>query len=125
MGPVDIARVYLRLGQLASAGPAVYGVSRDLRDRLAARIGTRSGRTLDRYLKVLSLPRPVQDAVSRGALGLTRALALVRLPRAEREEIADEFSADGTRGRLWRSMSTRRRHRSSRPTRTTSVCWSV
>ena len=68
LGPLEIARCYRRLKALERNSP--WGLSPrekgDLRDQLSKRFGV-SGRTLDRYERMLDTPQAVQDAVARNA----------------------------------------------------------
>lgn len=65
----------------------------EFRQRLAQQLGNISGRTLDRYLRLLTLPRPIQDVVSRGTLTMTKALKVASLAKSLQEEIAGRISA--------------------------------
>ena len=59
LDPLAIARLYKRLKQIERGWDPkdFYSCgSRDLRDQLAQRLGCRSGRSLDRYLKLLDAP---------------------------------------------------------------------
>lgn len=90
MGPLDIARVYRRLKELARADRSTkHGCGRndDLRDRLAKRLGGRSGRTLDRYEQLLDGPRWLQDLVADKRIGLTNALRVLALPEQDQEKV--------------------------------------
>ena len=94
LGPLEIARLYRRLREIAR-GQRSRRLGerdrRDLRDKLADRIGRWSGRTLDRWERLLSLPGPVQDAVSSGRLDVRRALRVVG--HRNRREIAEKIAA--------------------------------
>ncbi|MGD0901241.1 MAG: ParB N-terminal domain-containing protein, partial [Thermoguttaceae bacterium] len=86
-----IARLYARLRQIARGWDSddfVGEVKRDVRDRLAGRLGHRSGRTLDRYVKLLETPREVQDAVSRQELSMGAAIKVAKLSEDDRATIA-------------------------------------
>ena len=91
-----IARLYKRLRQLdrgLDKDKFTSWCRQDLRDRLAKRIGGRSGRTLDRYVQLLDAPRVVQDAVSRGALSMQAALKMLRLRPEKQEAVVAAISA--------------------------------
>jgi ParB/RepB/Spo0J family partition protein len=97
MDPVALARSYRYLAEIErnenyeDMGQAERG---DIRDRIAARLGGRvSGRTLDRYERVLDTPRPVQDAVSRRQLPMGTALKIAELAEEEQQAIADQILA--------------------------------
>ena len=82
MDIMAIARAYRRMKQLERGWDGdEFDVSgaQDLRDKLAKRLGSRSGRTLDRYLRLLKTPREVQDAYTRHELPMSTALKVVRL----------------------------------------------
>ncbi len=87
--PIEIARCYRRLKVLERK--SVWGLSQkekgDLRDQLAKRFGV-SGRTLDRYVRVLDTPQAVQDAAARNELPMIMAEQVAGLDRADREAIA-------------------------------------
>jgi ParB/RepB/Spo0J family partition protein len=88
------ARCYQKLKENASklsrkARSAYAGV--DLRDVLAKRFNM-SGRTLDRWLRVLSTPVEVQRAVSAGSLSLASAGRVAGADQAIAEMIATEIS---------------------------------
>jgi len=91
MGVLAIARLYKRLKQiergLGRSGLSSQG-QQELRDRLAERLGSKSGRTLDRYVKLLDTPREIQDAVSRGELPMGHAMKVLHLPRAVQQAVA-------------------------------------
>lgn len=92
--PLEIARLYLRMKEIEQGRPiknTSHREQQDLRDKLAAKLGTQSGRTLDRYVRLLRAPRAVQDAVSLGKLDVTRALRVVG--HAKQEIIAEEIGA--------------------------------
>jgi hypothetical protein len=99
LGPLGRARCYKRLKELASRGRGgrlLDYEARDLRDRLAKRLGGVSGRTLDRYLRVLEhTPPEVQGAVEAGTLPLTVAEQVAGLSKQQRGEIAEALRAGG------------------------------
>ncbi len=67
-------------------------VKGDLRDLVAERFGV-SGRTLDRWLLLLTLPPPVQQAVGDGRLALTLALKLWALDKGVVAGVANAIEA--------------------------------
>jgi len=79
LGMIEQARHYQELLLLERRKESRFAdrhdVKGDLRDLVAARFGV-SGRTLDRWLLLLTLPPPVQQAVGDGRLALTLALKL-------------------------------------------------
>ncbi|MFO0877883.1 MAG: ParB/RepB/Spo0J family partition protein [Gemmataceae bacterium] len=92
MDPLTIARTFRRLKELEKKVPhnELRLIDRlDIRDRLARKLGGGiSGRTLDRYEKVLETPRAVQNAVSQGQLPMVKALAIAKLPAEQQQAIA-------------------------------------
>jgi hypothetical protein len=62
----------------------------NVRDRVGKAIGM-SGRNLDRYLRVLETPMPVQDAVDAGRLPLVIGAKVATLPKAQQEELAEQI----------------------------------
>ncbi len=52
-----------------------------------------SGRTLDRHLKLLHLPREIQDAVSAKELGLTKAIKACSLPKEEYNDLKERIAS--------------------------------
>ncbi|MFO0881550.1 MAG: ParB/RepB/Spo0J family partition protein [Gemmataceae bacterium] len=95
MDPLTIARTYRTLKEIEKQCPhneLRWDDRRDIRDRLAKKLGGNiSGRTLDRYEKILNTPRAVQDAVSRGQLPLQKALAITKLSAQQQQTIAESI----------------------------------
>ena len=54
-----------------------------------------SGRNLDRYVKLLSRPRELQDAVDYGKLTLTDALKLSELTHVQQRSVLDLLAGSG------------------------------
>ena len=94
---LGVARAYKRLKELQPrrTRSASGGAMKTLRDRLAAQLGTKSGRTIDRYLRLLEAPKVVQDACTARTIGKSAALQVVSLPKAVQELIAIEIEAGG------------------------------
>jgi ParB family chromosome partitioning protein len=95
--PLELAACYRRLKQLAQydpGGPLLDYERGDLRDRIGKRLGV-SGRSLDRYLRVLDAPQEVRAAVAAGKLAVTVAEKVVGLTTKQRAEIAEELRAGG------------------------------
>jgi len=96
MDILAVARLYRRLKEI-ERGWGHNGFSHagrvDLRDRLAQRLGGKSGRTLDRYVKLLDTPREVQQAFSRQQLTMQQALKVLRLGREDQAAIAKAIRA--------------------------------
>lgn len=86
LDPIEVARVYRRLKQLAQKNGSDY--DGDLRDDLAKRFD-KSGRTLDRWCRLLDTPVEVQDAVVKGQLSLVNAGKAADL----REDIQKKIAA--------------------------------
>src|SRR5262249_14437490 len=64
----------------------------DLRDLIARRFKPPvSGRTLDRWLQVLHMPLPIQDAVDSGRMKLTDALRVAALDPRVQAQVAGEI----------------------------------
>ncbi|WP_425619151.1 ParB/RepB/Spo0J family partition protein [Anatilimnocola sp. NA78] len=82
---LSLARLFLRRRDLEARGAARRGQG-ELRDEFAERFG-KSGRQLDRYLKVAQQPREVQDAVENGLLSLNDALLIERLSAPRRQKL--------------------------------------
>ncbi|UBM33761.1 ParB/RepB/Spo0J family partition protein [Bremerella sp. TYQ1] len=93
LDPLAKARAIQALVDLERDRRGCPGV--EFRDRLAQQLGGNiSGRTIDRYLKLLELPRSIQDAVSIRQLPMNKALKLGSLPIIEQERVAQAI-ADG------------------------------
>jgi len=91
LDPLAKARAIQALAELEQRRPGVPGV--EFRERLAQRLGgNMSGRSIDRYLKLLTLPRPIQDAVSRNELTMMKALKVASLPQKKQNAIAADIS---------------------------------
>ena len=90
MKPLEVARTYLLYKKLLEGKEAV--TAGDKRDQLAEKFGV-SGRTLDRYARVLTTPRPVQDAFDAGEISLQVATKIAGLTADERNAIGDAFTA--------------------------------
>ncbi len=100
LGPLAMARCYKALKVLERTSKSARltdSESKELRDQLGKRLNC-SGRTLDRYLRVLDhTPQVVQDAVESGALPLTLAEKVASLNNARREQIAKRSAKGATR----------------------------
>ena len=94
---LGVARVYKRLRELQPrrTRSASGVIARNLRDRIAAQLGTKSGRTIDRYLRLLEAPKVVQDACTSRKIGKSAVLQVVSLPRDVQERIVNEIQAGG------------------------------
>jgi ParB/RepB/Spo0J family partition protein len=94
LGPIDIARCYHEVRRLHSRCPwdLEWEQKADLRDQLAARFG-KSGRTLDRYRRLLKTPRVVQDAVQDGRLTLSLGNFVAGQDRETQDVIAERIAA--------------------------------
>jgi len=75
-------------------------VKGDLRDRVAQRFGT-SGKTMERWVKVLDLPIALQQLVDDGPLPMTVAIKLVNLP----VETLDDIAARIGKGESWKAVT--------------------
>ena len=79
LGPLDKARCYQRLKELERGGRGNGVVKGDLRDYLAGQFGL-SGRSLDRWERLLDTPIEVQAAVSARKLPLAVGGKVADLP---------------------------------------------
>lgn len=96
MGPLELAVAYRGLRQVenehSGGSGAVPGEERqDLRDRLARHFG-RSGRQLDRYLRLLDLPPSVQIAISQRRLPVSMAERLFSLDDEQRRAVSEAIA---------------------------------
>jgi ParB-like chromosome segregation protein Spo0J len=98
LGPMGVARCYQAIRRLERKNASTRLTSNekmDLRDRIAGRLGV-SGRTLDRYLRVLDhTPPEVQDAVRGNKLALTLAEKVANLAAAEKAQVAQAIRDGG------------------------------
>jgi len=103
MGPLGLARCYRHLKELEKAwgGRLPDSEHRELRDRIGMRLGV-SGRTLDRYLRVLDTPQEIQDAVAADRLPVTVAERVAGLPNTTQAQIATEIREGGDVGKIVR-----------------------
>jgi ParB family chromosome partitioning protein len=76
LDPLSSARAY----QALKSGPRPAWLQGDLRDWLAKKFDC-SGRTLDRLVRLLDLPQPIQSAVSTGKLSIKSATGLLQIDR--------------------------------------------
>jgi ParB/RepB/Spo0J family partition protein len=91
MGPLEMALAYRALLQIERKNrrERCYGENRmDLRDRLAVHFG-RSGRQLDRFVRLLDLPPAVRLAISQRRLAVSAAEQLFQLSEPKRREAAE------------------------------------
>ena len=85
-----LARCYRELKSSAAALPSAEGG--DMRDLLAERMNCgKSGRTLDRLLNLLDLPRDIQDMISNKSLTKANAGVLLKLPQKIRTKVYGEL----------------------------------
>jgi ParB-like chromosome segregation protein Spo0J len=99
LGPLGLARCYKALRSLESKGldgRLFAHEARDLRDRLGQRLRV-SGRSLDRYLRVLEhTPAEVQAAFEAGTLPLNVAEQVANLNAQQQRQLAAELRAGGS-----------------------------
>lgn len=81
------ARCYKTLKELAPPSAERDGGG-DLRDQLGKRLG-KSGRSLDRLLPLLDLPREIQNAVDEKKIPVKTATLLAKLPKADQKKVVD------------------------------------
>jgi ParB-like chromosome segregation protein Spo0J len=92
---LEQARLYRELLKLERKEGGRNGdMKGDLRDHLAKQFGC-SGRTLDRWVKVLDCPREVQDAFSRDELPLVTAGKVADLTKPVQRKIAKAIRDGG------------------------------
>jgi ParB-like chromosome segregation protein Spo0J len=95
---LGMARAYQRQRELVEqesrAGRRKNEPQGDLRDEIGRRLGV-SGRTLDRYLKILRTPPVVQQAFQRDLLPLLMAENVSHLARSVQDRIAREVEEGG------------------------------
>jgi hypothetical protein len=92
---LEQVRCYRRLHEMAPQTPEGRRRSHQLgrlRDLIGARLGM-SGRTLERYVRVLDTPREVQDAFQAGRLSLVNASRVAGLPPEAQEQLAADLRA--------------------------------
>jgi ParB/RepB/Spo0J family partition protein len=95
LGPVGLARIYREL-KLSACDKKIGVSTGDLRDHLARLMGRgRSGRTLDRYERILDAPREIQDAVDAGSVPRSMAERAIALSEADRSSLVAEIQAGG------------------------------
>lgn len=93
MTMLERARCYRRLRELAH-GDDYWSrdkIRGDLRDYIAQQFGV-SGRTLDRWERVLDAPKAIQDAVNSGALPMALAGKAAGLSAKTQDQIAVRFA---------------------------------
>jgi hypothetical protein len=92
---LDQIRCYKRLVELTPQTPAHRVRNHQtgrLRDVIGVRLGI-SGRTLDRYLRVLDTPREVQDAFREGRVSLVNASRVAGLSQEAQQQLVDDLRA--------------------------------
>ncbi len=92
---LDQVRCYKRLNEMANDTPEPRRRSHQLgrvRDVVGSRLGM-SGRTLERYLRILDAPREVQDAFRAGQVSLVNASKVAGLPKDVKQQLADDLRA--------------------------------
>lgn len=93
--PLDKARVAQRLYVLERSKKTVndlgFKETLAMRDRIGKILGM-SGRNLDRYLRVLETPVPIQNAVRDGRMKLVMGAKIATLPQYEQEKIAEAIT---------------------------------
>jgi ParB family transcriptional regulator, chromosome partitioning protein len=117
LGPLALARCYKRLKELDNRHTGVLSACarHDLRDQIGKRLGV-SGRTLDRYLRVLDgTPAEVQAAVEAGALPVTLAEQVADLGKELRAEVAEEIREGGDPGKVVRRFLKKKDNRHKLP----------
>ena len=99
---LDQVRCYQRLHDMASDTPEQRRRSHQrgrVRDVVGSRLGM-SGRTLERYLRVLDAPREVQDAFRASEVSLVNASKVAGLSKDVQEQLAADLRAGALRHAL-------------------------
>jgi ParB family chromosome partitioning protein len=108
LNALALARCYERLREIEKErgpGQLLPWERGDLRDRIARRLGC-SGGSLDRWLRILRLPQPIQRAVEDGSLSQRQAIRVAALSEGQQQEIADGLAGGGSvRGVLARHLA--------------------
>jgi ParB/RepB/Spo0J family partition protein len=91
LGRLALARVYV--GYLDALAEDCDVAGGDLRDDIARRMGGISGRTLDRYRRVLKTPPEIQRAVEAREITMSMAGKVAALRQAEQHKLAEELAA--------------------------------
>lgn len=91
LGRLALARIYV--AYLDAIREDCDGSAGDLRDEIARRMGGISGRTLDRYRRILGTPPEIQRAVEAGEITMSTAGKIAALRQAEQLKIAEEIAA--------------------------------
>jgi ParB-like chromosome segregation protein Spo0J len=92
---LDQVRCYRRLVEMAPDTPTEQRRRHQegrLRDVIGDRLGI-SGRTLERYLRVLDTPAEVQDAFRAGRISLVNASKVAGLPQEAQQQLAEDLRA--------------------------------
>jgi ParB/RepB/Spo0J family partition protein len=95
LDPLDQVRCYKRLNDMCYDTPDErlrHHQRGRVRDVVGSRLGM-SGRTLERYLRVLDAPREVQDAFRDGRVSLVNASKVAGLPKESQEQLAADIRA--------------------------------
>jgi len=103
---LDLVRCYQRLNDMAGEehdGPLRSHQLGRIRDVVGVRLGM-SGRTLDRYLRVLDAPREVQDAFKAGKLPLVQASRVAGLSKETQEQLAADLRAGNDPRKAFRRL---------------------
>lgn len=115
---LQLARAYLRLIELEKT-QGIHKIAhwehRDLRDKLAERLGIGSGRTLDRYRRILLTPIEVQNAFRTGQLSLVDAGKVAALPEAQQQDIADAIRSGADPRKVLVGFLPKRQEKSQNP----------
>jgi len=91
---VDRARAAAELARIESSHRSGGKFTGRARDAIAAELGC-SGRTVARYLRLLRLPRALQDAVGQDRLAMAKALQVESLPDSDLRNITEQILAGG------------------------------
>ncbi|NLE38909.1 MAG: ParB N-terminal domain-containing protein, partial [Pirellulaceae bacterium] len=90
LSKLDQARLYAALRKIRGNDESDNGETGDIRDILATRFGV-SGRTLDRWRRMLAVPREIQRAVELQMLTLSQGTKIADLPPSTQNEIAERI----------------------------------
>ncbi len=109
LSKLEMARCYLRVKKLRRGQPAGDDRGGDRRDQLAKRFGM-SGRSLDRFAKMLEAPIEIQRAYDRGELKQRQVLAITRLDPDVQQQIADRITEGEAPDAVVKEYSASKKH---------------
>ena len=95
LGPVEKARVYKAIfeAEYHRQGRRLHPETDSAFRSFVAKHLQISEKTVERHLRLLRLPRAIQDAVSAGKLGMIKALDVAKLPGTKQKEIEQRIES--------------------------------